>query len=231
MTFTGFPREGIQFLRDIDDNNNRDWFEANKHIYQTALVEPAQAFIMALGERLQAIAPNVQYDTRTNGSGSLMRIYRDVRFSKDKSPYKNWIGIVFWEGQGKKTDNSSFYFGISGSGAGIHAGMYGFEPAMLAAYRAAVDDEGQGNALAEIVAGLQTAVYPLHGDQYKQTPRGFAKDHPRADLLRYKGLYASAPQLDPDIVASSGLVDVCFAHCQKMAPLQQWLARVKRATD
>ena len=107
MTFTGFPREGIQFLRDIDDNNNRDWFEAHKHIYQTALVEPAQAFIVALGERLQTIAPNVQYDTRTNGSGSLMRIYRDVRFSKDKSPYKNWIGIVFWEGQGKKTDNSS----------------------------------------------------------------------------------------------------------------------------
>ncbi|MCA9967411.1 MAG: DUF2461 domain-containing protein [Anaerolineales bacterium] len=231
MTFTGFPREGIQFLRDIDDNNNRDWFEANKHIYQAALVEPAQAFIMALGERLQTIAPNVQYDTRTNGSGSLMRIYRDVRFSKDKSPYKNWIGIVFWEGQGKKSQNPGFYFGISGSGAGIHAGMYGFEPAMLAAYREAVDDEARGSALAEIVVGLQTAVYTLHGDQYTQVPRGFAKDHPRADLLRYKGLFASAPQLNPNIVASAELVDACFAHCQQMAPLQQWLAQVKHRTD
>lgn len=231
MTFTGFPLEGMQFLRDIDENNSRDWFEANKHIYQTALVEPAQAFIMALGERLQAIAPNVQYDTRTNGSGSLMRIYRDVRFSKDKSPYKNWIGIVFWEGQGKKSQNPGFYFGISGSGAGIHAGMYGFEPAMLAAYREAVDDEARGSALTEIVVGLQTAVYTLHGDQYTQVPRGFAKDHPRADLLRYKGLFASAPQLDPNIVASAKLIDVCFAHCQNMAPLQQWLAQVKRTAD
>lgn len=231
MTFTGFPNEGIQFLRDIDDNNNREWFEDNKHIYQTALVEPAQAFIMALGERLQAISPNIQYDTRTNGSGSLMRIYRDVRFSKDKTPYKNWLGIVFWEGQGKKNQNPGFYFGITGTGAGIHAGLHGFEPAVLAAYREAVDDEVPGNELVQIVVGLQTAVYTINGDQSKQVPRGFPKDHPRADLLRYKGLYASIPQLAPAVVASPKLIDVCFAHCQKMAPLPQWLAQVKRTTD
>ena len=212
----------LAFLRDLAANNYKEWFTGNKDRYEAAKAN-VEAFRDSLWHAMN------QVDVLEGIK--IFRIYRDVRFSKDKSPYKNWIGIVFWEGQGKKTDNSSFYFGISGSGAGIHAGMYGFEPAMLAAYRAAVDDEVQGSALAEIVAGLQTAVYPLHGDQYKQTPRGFAKDHPRADLLRYKGLYASAPQLDPDIVASSELVDVCFAHCQKMAPLQQWLARVKRATD
>lgn len=231
MSFTGFPTEGIQFFSDITHNNNREWFQANKHIYTNAVVEPAKAFIIELGEKLQTISPGVQYDTRTNGAGSMMRIYRDVRFSKDKSPYKNWLGIVFWEGKGKKNQNPGFYFGISPDGVGIHAGLYGFESAVMKAYRVAADDAQTGEELAQILAGLDANGYSYSGEQYKRVPRGYAADHPRERLLRYKGLVTSAPSISPAVVSSPELVDVCFAHCQKMAPLQQWLARVKKTID
>ena len=81
--FLGYPEEGLRFLVDLAANNNRDWFEENKAIYQNHLLAPSQSLVLALGERLKEISDDVQYDTRTNGSGSLMRIYRDVRFSKD----------------------------------------------------------------------------------------------------------------------------------------------------
>lgn len=102
QSFSGFPEEGIQFLADLDVNNNRDWFQANKKLFQERLQIPAQQFVAALGVRLLKISAGIRYDTRTNGSGSLMRIYRDTRFSKDKTPYKTNISMAFWEGPGKK---------------------------------------------------------------------------------------------------------------------------------
>jgi len=108
-TFSGFPEEGLQFLTDLGQNNDRDWFDARKQTYTDTIVSPALAFVEALGERLQIISPHIQYDTRTNGAGSLMRIYRDTRFSADKRPYKTWVGIRFWEGgrKARQGDNPS----------------------------------------------------------------------------------------------------------------------------
>jgi uncharacterized protein (DUF2461 family) len=82
--FPGFPVEGLGFLEELAHNNNREWFEAHKADYRSYVLEPAQAFVVALGERLKLLSPEIAYDTRTNGSGSIMRIYRDLRFSKDK---------------------------------------------------------------------------------------------------------------------------------------------------
>ena len=88
MPFEGFPKEGFKFFRDIKANNNREWFQEHKQEYIDYLQDPAVAFVIALGERLKSDFPGISYDTRTNGAGSVMRIYRDIRFSKDKSPYK-----------------------------------------------------------------------------------------------------------------------------------------------
>ena len=104
QSFSGFPEEAARFLTQLSENNNRDWFNARKQVYANTIVTPAIAFVEAMGERLKYLSPHIQYDTRTNGQGSLMRIYRDIRFSKDKSPYKTWIGIRFWEGAGKKSE-------------------------------------------------------------------------------------------------------------------------------
>lgn len=81
QSFTGFPQEGLQFLADLAENNERDWFNPRKQVYLDNIVAPAVAFVETVGEQLQFISPGIQYDSRTNGSGSLMRIYRDTRFS------------------------------------------------------------------------------------------------------------------------------------------------------
>ena len=92
--FKGFSDAGLQFLADLRANNNREWFNEHKPIYRDEIVEPALDFIVDFGGRLRAIYPDLNFDTRTNGAGSLMRIYRDTRFSKDKTPYKTNVGIV-----------------------------------------------------------------------------------------------------------------------------------------
>lgn len=227
--FSGFPPEAIRFLADLGENNNRPWFEANKAVYTNALIEPVKAFITTFGERLSTLAPNISYDTRANGSGSMMRIYRDVRFSKDKSPYKTWLGMIFWEGAGKKGGKPSFYFGLDAEGGGIHAGLYGFDKPMLAAYRSAVLDDKMGTELSEIVATLKAAGdYAVHGAHYKRVPRGFDKTHPRADWLLYNSLHVGAPRLTVDELTSPDLVDICFEHCRQMAPVQRWLVGVQQ---
>ena len=231
MVFEGFPVEAGQFLRDLRDNNNKEWFEANKKTYINALRTPAQAFVMAVGERLQdIISPEVHYDTRTNGSGSLMRINRDVRFSKDKSPYKENLAMIWWQGPGKKMQNPAFGLQITPTGVGMMAGMFGFDKDQLALYRDAVDDDKKGKALESAVAKVQKAGnYELFGEALKKVPRGYDADHPRAEWLKYKGLYAHLREdLPQDVINSADFVDVTVEHLLNMAPIQQWLAQVMR---
>lgn len=230
-TFTGFPQEGIQFLHDLKQNNERDWFNPRKDQYKAHVVEPAINFIQAMGDRLQHLSPNIQYDTRTNGSGSLMRIYRDTRFSKDKTPYKEYVGIIFWEGSGKKTECPGFHLGLTGTGAGIHVGMHGFPKPMLVAYRQAVVDEKLGAELVEAVTAVTQAGYTIGGEHYKRVPRGFDADHPRADWLRYATLFARSGGIPADVVTSDRFFDVCFDHFEKMAPIQRWLVKVAQTAE
>src|SRR5215831_4115203 len=91
LIFAGFPKAGIEFLADLAANNNRSWFESHREEYQTRALEPAQTFVTALGTKLQTLAGDIRVDTRTDGSGVLMRIHRDTRFSKDKARYKTNI--------------------------------------------------------------------------------------------------------------------------------------------
>lgn len=228
--FTGFPEAGLRFLEDLGANNEKVWFEANKDVYKRELLEPAVQFVTALGERLQALNPNIRYDTRTNGSGSLMRIYRDVRFSKDKSPYKTSVAGMWWEGEGKKTASSAYGFHLEASGMGLMAGQFGFSKEQLQAYREAVDYDRTGKALVAVIAAVQQAGdYTIVGEHYKRVPRGYDPDHPRAALLRYNSLYAHPPMVSRAQVLTAELVDVCLAHFENMAPIQRWLADVRQA--
>ena len=133
--FTGFPKAGLQFLTDLAANNNRDWFQAHKSDFQNHIQKPAQNFVMDLGEQLQTISSQIRYDTKLSGSGSIMRIYRDIRFSEDKTPYKTHIGIVFWEGAGKKTENPGFYIGFDAS---INLGPAGIKICSFGRHKSAI---------------------------------------------------------------------------------------------
>jgi uncharacterized protein (TIGR02453 family) len=233
QSFSGFPPAGMQFLRDLAENNNRAWFQAHKKDYLTHLLGPAQAFVVALGERLKALSPHIIYDVRADGRGSLMRIHRDTRFSKDETPYKTNVSMVFWEGRGKKTENPGFFVRLEPTRAGIFAGQHAFPKPVLAAYRDAVIDDTMGAELEETLSTVRASgVFQIGGEHYKRVPPGYDPDHTRADLLRYNGLYAFSPPISAEQFASAEMVDVCFEHCQKMAPLHYWLVKLaRRAAD
>ncbi len=226
-TFTGFPEEGIQFLVDLAAHNERGWFEAHRDVYQTALLEPAQAFVMALGTKLQALIQGIHVDTRTDGSGVLMRIHRDTRFSPDKTPYKTNINGLFWEGSAKKTESPAFGFQLDATGMGLMAGISKFPPAMLAAYRAAVVDDTAGAELENVLERVRrTSTYEIAGEHYKRVPSGYDPNHERASLLRYDGLYVFSPHIPISDLFTPAIVDICYSHFQNMVPVQQWLMKM-----
>lgn len=223
--FNGFPEEGLQFLRGIEINNNKEWFEANKPTFEQALLAPAQSFVATLGQRLQEIDSKLLYDTRTDGRGVLMRFYRDTRFSKDKSPYKTAIAGMFTDGAGKKTERPSFGFHMGADSMELMAGMFSFSKSQLADYRSAVDADNSGRDLAIALHDLgQRGSYHIVGEHYKRVPKEYPEDHPRGDLLRFAGLYVHPDALDGRYLTSPGLVDLCLNHFKEMAPIYFWLS-------
>ena len=231
-TFEGFPRQTLDFLAQLDQNNNRDWFQTHKDDYQEYVLAPTRDFVFALGERLRELSPGIRYDTRASGSGSIMRIYRDLRFSDDKTPYNPNVRVVFWEGDGKRMETPSFFVRIQPDGVGLYAGLHVFPKPFLKAYREAVDDETLGAELEAAMAAVRKAGdYTLGGEHYKRVPRGYDADHPRADLLRYNGLWAhTANAVDAATITTPRLLDACLDHCRNMAPLHRWLVTVQQRT-
>ena len=225
--FAGFPPETRQFLLDLRDNNDREWYQANKKTYEKFVKAPAVEWVQIMGTRLQDLDEKLIVDTRTNGSGSLMRMARDTRFSKDKSPYKTNIAMMWWHGSGKKTEHPAFGMQITPDDAGLMVGMFGFQKSMLAGYRQAVDDAELGEELVETIQALESDGYEVLGKHYKTTPRGFDKDHPRAELLKYNALYAHATELSWDTILSDDFVDVCYKHFERLAPIHHWLVKMQ----
>ncbi len=224
--FKGFPAEGLDFLRALAANNNKAWFEANKPTYLAAVQMPAAALVAALGERLCECFPEIRYDTRTNGAGSLMRIYRDTRFSADKSPYKTSIAMMFTSGQRGKMTSPGFGLQLTPERVELVAGVFGFEPPDLVAYRTAVLDDYLGPQLGRAVEAVQNAGdYTICGEGYKRVPSGLPGDHPRAAWLKYKGLHIFSPAISLEVAQTPILVEEALAHFVAMAPVEQWLVR------
>ncbi len=222
--FDGFPRDAITFFEEIAIFNAKEWFEENRTRFQESVQQPAQAFVEALGERLQTLSPGIQYGTSLNGAGSIMRIYRDVRFSKDKTPYKTNLGISWWEGPGKKMEEPGYFFNLDGSGAWFAGGMYIFPKETLAIYRKTVDYPKRGTALTAALTVAETAGLRIDGSgEYSRVPTGYDKDHPRGDLLKKKGIVAVSPGIPLDVITSPALVDLCVEYAKAILPLHQWL--------
>jgi uncharacterized protein (TIGR02453 family) len=225
--FHGFPEEGLQFLEDLKQNNNREWFQAHKELHTEYVLRPAQEFVVALGEGLQSVSDGIAYGNQANGTGSILRIYRDLRFTKDKTPYKTHVGLFFWEGRRKKMENPGYYLHIEPSGGTLYAGMYRFTKTFREAYRDAVVDDKLGRDLERSLAAVKGAgAYRIEGDRYKRVPRGYDAEHERVGLLLYKNLYVEAPAIEARVLKRSDLVDVCLEHCRSMAPVHRWMVRV-----
>ena len=221
--FAGFPREGLEFLEGLASDNTREYFDIHRETYQSALLQPAKDFVVALGEELQArVSPGIRAEPRINGS--ILRINRDTRFSADKRPYKEHVDFWFWEGDGPSRERPGLFMRLRPGTVTLGAGMHRFEPPALAAYRAAVADETAGRALESAIAdatGLRGAT--VGGLQYKRVPREFGADHPRADLLRHGALYVSGDWKVPRSVSSPAFVGWAAERLERIAPVERWL--------
>jgi len=227
-TFEGFDKRTLTFFRELNRHNNRPWFTEHKGEYERYVLAPAQGFVTAMGAKLATIAPGVQAIPKINKS--IFRIYRDTRFSKDKTPYKPHVGMLFWEGPLAKDENSAFYFHLEPEAIWIGSGVWKFSKRILEAYRQAVLHPVHGDALAEALAKVRRRGYEIGGRRKKRVPPGFDPAHPRAELLLHDGLYAGAQTAVPDELFSPRIVDWAFRHFKKTLELHQWLtALVERS--
>jgi uncharacterized protein (TIGR02453 family) len=227
-SFKGFSKETVKFLKDLAGNNKRDWFNEHKEDFNRYVIEPARGFVDAMGERLMEIAPGIIAEPRVNGS--IFRIYRDTRFSKDKTPYKTHLGIFMWEGEGPKMECPGFYFHLEPPNLMLGGGIHIFSKSLLEEYRNSVVHPGHGLAL--VTAAMKVSeVCNIGGVHYKKVPRGFDKDHQFAQFLLYNGLTAWVQTPIPEEVYSEKIVDYCFDVFKGMAPLHYWLREMIKRVD
>lgn len=227
--FQGFSKETIDFFKNLKKNNNKDWFERHRDIYEVQVMEPAKAFVRAMGARLRTISPNIIAAPKVNKS--LFRINRDTRFSLDQSPYKTNLGIFFWEGSRSRMECSGFYFHLEPPKLLLGVGIYMFPDRLLDRYRRAVVHSKFGKELAQIVKKIaKRAEFELGGKHYKRVPAGFDRSHPNAELLLHNGLPAGRDTDIPKELYSADLVDYCFEKYKPLAPLHKWLVAITERT-
>jgi uncharacterized protein (TIGR02453 family) len=165
--FTGFPRESIEFFKQLAAHNNRDWFLAHKEIYQRTCRAPMELLVAELEPRF--------------GKARISRINRDIRFSRDRAPYKTSIAA----GVGGN------YVSLSADGLYVGAGLYRPDPGLLQRFRAAIDDDTTGRRIQGIVRALRRKGYEVASHEtLSSAPRGYALDHPRIELLQMKDIFA-----------------------------------------
>lgn len=182
-----FKKSTLKFLRELEKNNNRDWFEANKHRYESDVREPALAYIEAMAPHLAKISSSFVASPKKVG-GSLMRVYRDVRFSKDKTPYKTNVGIQFRHVAGKDVHAPGFYMHIEPSEVFVGAGIWRPDSATVNNMRLFIDENQAG--WKKISAALKRKGFALHGESLKRPPRGYDAEHPLIDDLKRKDFIA-----------------------------------------
>ena len=167
MAFQGWPEEALDFYEGLEADNSRTYWTRHKAVYDEKVLGP-------MTELLEELAPEF-------GDTKIFRPYRDVRFSKDKSPYKTNIGALLGSG----------YIQLSARGLAVGDGMYGMTPGQLERYREAVASDAAGGQLERVILAVEKHGIGVHGhNSLKTAPRGYPADHDRIELLRHKGLIA-----------------------------------------
>lgn len=205
-TFNGFSDRVFEFYDGLVADNTKSYWAEHKTVYETEVRGPMQALVAEL-------APEF-------GDAKLFRPYRDVRFSKDKSPYKTHQGAFVAVEPG-----IGYYLQIDTEGLLAGGGFHHHAPAQVERYRRAVDDESSGTGLARVLTGLRDADFDIEGERLKTKPRGYDADHPRIDLLRFKSLTALKRFGAPDWLLTREAVDHVRDTWRRLVPLNEWVVR------
>ena len=218
--FHGFSEESLTFLKQVRTHNTKEWFEAHRHTYENAILEPSREFVVEMGEHLQALVPTINALPRVNGS--LFRIYRDSRFHR-VDPIKEHIGFVFWQGRGKRMQSSYFYMHFDADTLLFAAGMRRFKPPMLATYRDYLKKERHRESLHAILENLKARGYALPEPRYKRYPRGFNAEISHAYLALFDAMYAFTRRPAEGAFFTGELPAVAYDIFEGMFELQQWV--------
>ena len=207
----------FRFLRDLRAHNDREWFNANKERYLAVVRDPLLDFIEAIAPKLREISPRIHADPRPSG-GSLLRIYRDTRFSRDKKPYKTNAGLYFRHAAGKDIHAPGYYLHLAPGQVFMGAGMWHPDADALRAVRDAIVKDPRGWKLATR-SGLS------HGDEsLKRPPRGFDPEHPLIQDLK-RTSFTTAVEFTEKQACSAGFPTLFVDACRRNAPLMRFLAR------
>lgn len=223
--FSGFTKETVDFFTQLKENNNKAWFDEHKPDYETHVIVPTREFVVGMGEYLEQISPGIHADPRVNKS--IFRIYRDTRFSKDKTPYKSHLAMWWWEGDAPRMECSGYYFHLEPPNLMLGIGVYMFPKRVMQTYRDSVVDPIYGAMLKEALNEVsKQEKYSLGGKHYKRVPRGYDPEHENAELLLYNGIHVGYETSIPDAFYSIDLVEYCFLVYQDLYPLHKWLVEL-----
>ena len=201
----------FEFLSELAENNNRDWFEANRARYENDVREPMIEFIADFAERLETISPHMVADPRRSG-GSMFRIYRDTRFSRDKSPYKLNVGAHFRHEIGREVHGPGFYLHLQPGRVFASAGIWRPAGATLRKIREAIVANPPRWESIVNEEGFRST-YALEGDSLKRAPRGFDADHPLIETLKLK-TFAASTTFTQEQACSEGFIDLYAETCR-----------------
>ncbi|MCU0345210.1 MAG: DUF2461 domain-containing protein [Ignavibacterium sp.] len=216
-----FPQSTINFLTALAKNNNKDWFEKNRVRFDFEFLQPAVQFVIDLGERLTELSPNIIAIPKIDKS--IFRLHRDVRFSKNKAPFKTNMGLYFWEGSGKKMECSGLYFHIEPKLFFFGAGMYQFTKDQLIKYRETVSNPAKAKELNDLVKKLlKNKKLQLGGKTYKKTPRGFDPNYAYNELLLHSGFYVYYESKNFSEFSVKDPVSFSFKIFKEMYPIHKW---------
>ena len=199
--FTGIPVAALDFYEDLEADNSKAFWTEHKHVYEQSVRAPLEALVAELADEF--------------GEAKLFRPYRDVRFSKDKTPYKTQQGA--WFGQ------SSVYVAVSAAGLFVAGGYWDTASDQVERMRRAVADDVAGAELLRATAAVRKAGFSISGQQLTRVPAGYPKDHPRAEWLRYKSLTAHRDFGCPAWLSTRRAKTEVAKAWRSLSPLTAWL--------
>lgn len=218
--FPGFPAEGVKFLSALARNNRREWFQPRKQLYEEQVKAPMAELVTALNSEMMRFAP----DYVNEPAKAIYRIYRDTRFSKDKTPYKTHIAAIFPRRGLEKHGGGGLYFSVSPKEIEVAGGVYMPGPEALLAIRTHMSEHHEEFRRIIRTKKLRALMGEMQGEQLSRVPKGFPGDHPAADLLRYKQWLVYV-MLDPKLATTPKLLLELRQRFEAMMPLVDFLNR------
>lgn len=220
-----FTAETFKFLADLGENNSKDWFEANRDRYEAVWKGAALSFIGSISDRMSALDPPLKAIPKLNKS--LRRINRDVRFSKDKSPYNATLHMIFWTGD-HPNRSPAMHLSLGADYVGYGTGLYGLTPDQVTRYRDMVSDPVEFKGLLAALDRAASVKCTIGEPDLARLPKGYEVEGRAAELIRYKAVVARTRNagVKPAVLMEEGAEDWVMTQTEALLPLMRWLSLI-----